>query len=86
VTGRAWQVVGAGFGSLLALLLLAQVVGGWVERTGLIEDPLARGLLVTLFDVLAVYNTIVLFLIYWEARTGPEGATAIKPAIEEEVF
>ncbi|OJW05539.1 MAG: hypothetical protein BGO49_02135 [Planctomycetales bacterium 71-10] len=86
VTGRAWQVVGAGFGSLVALLFLAQLTGQWAERLGLVEDPLARGLLVTLFDVLAVYNTIVLFLIYWEARSGPAGEIAPRPTLEEDSF
>ncbi|WP_337174192.1 hypothetical protein [Paludisphaera sp.] len=86
VSRRALTVVAAGFGSLIALVLVIQAIGGWAERVGLIEDPIARGASTTLFDVLAVYNTIVLFLIYWEARTGPEGATAFKPAVEEEVL
>lgn len=86
VTGRVWQVVGAGLGSLIAFLLLGQLVDQWAERMGFLKDPLARGLLLTLIDVLAVYNTIVLFLIYWEARTGPGGGDAVKPALEEDPF
>ncbi len=84
VLGRVWQVIGGGFGSLVLLLFLAQLVGRWAEGVDLLDDPMARGLLITVFDVLAVYNTIVLFLIFWEASREPGEKIDAKPDFEEE--
>lgn len=84
VSGRWMQVVAAGIGSLAILLILSRLIGGWADRVGLLGDPLARALLDTLFDLLAVYYSIALFLIYWEARADAEGEYAFKPALEED--
>ncbi|AMV37118.1 hypothetical protein [Planctomyces sp. SH-PL62] len=86
VSGRAWLIVAASTAAFLLIAAFSLAVGRLASAAGILEDPLARALCDTVLDVFAAFFTILLFLFYWEARSGREGGVAFKPALEEHPF
>ncbi len=57
-----------------------------LEAAGMLHDPVARALADSVLDVFAVFQSILLFLFYWEGRTDPRKDVAFKPNLEEDLI
>lgn len=85
VAGRAWRIVVGVMWSFACLWLASMSAARGLEAAGMLHDPVARALADSVLDVFAVFQSILLFLFYWEARTDPRKDVAFKPNLEEDL-
>ncbi|WP_165073940.1 hypothetical protein [Paludisphaera rhizosphaerae] len=84
VAGRAWRIVAGAGGVILIIGLVSVVVGGLLDDTGLLADPIIRAVADSLLGVLGSLGSIVLFLFYWEAQAESLEDVAYKPALDDD--
>ncbi len=82
--GKELKILAAGAASIFLAVSFGVLVVDLAEQAGLLEHPAARAAVFSLADVFTIFNSIVLFLYYWEARAERESeAEVAQPAAKE---
>ena len=82
--GKELKILAAGAVSIFLVVSFSLLGVDLAEQAGLLDHPLSRAAVLSLVDVFTIFNSIVLFLYYWEARAEREyDADLLHPAPKE---
>ena len=65
--GKEFKILAAGAVSIFLIVSFSVLSVDLADQAGLLDHPLPRLAVLSLLDVLPIFNSIVLFLFYWEA-------------------
>lgn len=66
--GKEWKIFSTGFVAFVMSVGFYIVLADLARAAGLLDDPIARGVVGGFADVFVSFYWIVMFLFYWEAR------------------
>lgn len=84
--GKEFKILAAGVVSIFLVVAFSLLAVDLAEQAGLLDRPLPRAAVLSLADVFTIFNSIVLFLYYWEARAEREYAELLQPADKAQDF